>query len=154
MTWAQARGEFTRVLTEAKYTVYRIPPISADLPLDLFVSLRPPARSTVRRKGDRRIKTYRLEIALMHPLGDESDVVTESDAVDDAAEKIDDLMETHITLGGRASAVAPIEWGAAEVSDHPEGSGIYYVKMFGTMQVQLDLQHARGAGYPDGDSQL
>ena len=72
MTWQAARDYLKSVVAavDGVDAVYRIPPLNLDHPTGVVVMMIPPARTTDRRGGDKKQKSYMVRMTVMHRLGD------------------------------------------------------------------------------------
>ena len=143
MTWALARTELQDLITGLGYTLFTTPPSELDAPAGVVVMMVPPARSAERRPGGIRRKTYEQRINVIYPIGE--DEKTAAEAVDDAVEIIDDLLDGHIALAGEAVVESPISWDEMVVVGYPPGKGILYASMTGSSTIEIERATTFGA---------
>ena len=145
MAWSDTRDALVGVLEALGYTVYKVAPLRLTIRDRIVVMLMPPARTTDRRHGATKQKTYLQRLTVMHGLGQASEDVI-GDKVDAAVEAIDDALDLQVALGGEAVTVTPGVWEECELVDYPAGTQIYYVAMSGiiTVTVQHEVTFAAG----------
>ena len=144
MAWRDARNTLVNGLRsldviESPDHVHKTPPpeIGDD---NVHISLIPPPRHVERHPNHVRRTTYEQRIGVVRAIGDvEQDVLDGiADSVDDVVEDVNDLLDTIVQLRGNAVSVADPSWEEMTVVEIPEGSGIRFAQMVGTISIEVE----------------
>lgn len=139
MTWAEARDALLDALEGLGHDVHAVPPLRLEGGPPIIV-LTPPARTVERRASNIRRTVYRQRIRVMShlPLEGRAAIKVVADDVDGLVERIDDLLDGLLQIGGHAVSVTAPAWEELAALEYPPGTGAYYAAMDGTISIEVE----------------